>query len=65
MRSRLSTSFKCGEEVGGREGGREGGGGGGATGGAWGKRGESKVEESRSLHEHMWMTWMSNTRLMT
>ena len=26
---------------------------------------ESKVEESRSLHEHMWMTWMTNTRLMT
>ena len=28
-------------------------------------KGESKVEESRSLHEHMWMTWMTNTRLMT
>ena len=27
--------------------------------------GESKVEESRSLHEHMWMTWMTNTRLTT
>ena len=27
--------------------------------------GESKVEESRSFHEHMWMTWMTNTRLMT
>ena len=26
---------------------------------------ESKVEESRSRHEHMWMTWMTNTRLMT
>ena len=26
---------------------------------------ESKVEESRSLHEHMWMTWMTNRRLMT
>ena len=28
-------------------------------------KGESKVEESRSLHEHMWMTWMTNTRLTT
>ena len=28
-------------------------------------KGESKVVESRSLHEHMWMTWMTNTRLMT
>ena len=28
-------------------------------------KGVSKVEESRSLHEHMWMTWMTNTRLMT
>ena len=28
-------------------------------------KGESKVEENRSLHEHMWMTWMTNTRLMT
>ena len=28
-------------------------------------KGESKVEESRSLHEHMSMTWMTNTRLMT
>ena len=28
-------------------------------------KGESKVEESRSLHEHMWMTWMTNTRLIT
>ena len=28
-------------------------------------KGESKVEERRSLHEHMWMTWMTNTRLMT
>ena len=28
-------------------------------------KGKSKVEESRSLHEHMWMTWMTNTRLMT
>ena len=28
-------------------------------------KGESKVEESRSRHEHMWMTWMTNTRLMT
>ena len=28
-------------------------------------KGESMVEESRSLHEHMWMTWMTNTRLMT
>ena len=28
-------------------------------------KGESKVEESRSLHEHMWMTWMTNTRLVT
>ena len=27
-------------------------------------KGESKDEESRSLHEHMWMTWMTNTRLM-
>ena len=26
---------------------------------------ESKVEESRPLYEHMWMTWMTNTRLMT
>ena len=26
---------------------------------------ESKVEESRSLHEHMWMRWMTNTRLTT
>ena len=26
---------------------------------------ESKVEENRSLHEHMWMTWMTNTRLTT
>ena len=28
-------------------------------------KGESKVEESRSLHEHMWMTRMTNTRLIT
>ena len=27
--------------------------------------GDSKVEECRSLHEHVWMTWMTNTRLMT
>ena len=24
-------------------------------------KGESKVEESRSLHERMWMRWMTNT----
>ena len=28
-------------------------------------KGESMVEESRSLHEHMCMTWMTKTRLMT
>ena len=28
-------------------------------------KGESKVEESRSLHERMWMRWMTNTRLTT
>ena len=28
-------------------------------------KGESKVEKSRSLHELMWMTWMTNTRFMT
>ena len=28
-------------------------------------KGENKVEESRSLHERMWMRWMTNTRLTT
>ena len=28
-------------------------------------KGESKVEKSRSLHERMWMRWMTNTRLTT
>ena len=28
-------------------------------------KGESKVEESRSLHERTWMRWMTNTRLTT
>ena len=28
-------------------------------------KGESQVEESRSLHERTWMRWMTNTRLMT
>ena len=28
-------------------------------------KGESKVEESRSRHERMWMRWMTNTRLTT
>ena len=28
-------------------------------------KGESKVEESRSLHERMWMRWMTNVRLTT
>ena len=28
-------------------------------------KGESKVEESRSLHERMWMRWITNTRLTT
>ena len=28
-------------------------------------KGESKVEEGRSLPEHMWMTCVTNTRLMT
>ena len=28
-------------------------------------KGESKVEESRSLHERMWMKWMTNTRHTT